>query len=409
MDPELRRYRTEDLPAITRMWREIGWIDDSDRKAEAVSRVLDVGHALVALVDGEAEAMVHSTPGAIRYDEQDLSLAAVTAVTTSPIGRNLALATTLTGRLVSDAALGGAAVAALGMFEQGFYDRLGFGTMGYVHELAFDPSQLRVPIPRRRPVRVSRDDWVEVAELLARRFRTHGGVCLDPPELALGELAMTDDPYLGLGLRGDDGRLTALVVGTNADENGPYKVTLTAYETYDDLVDVMGLLRSLSAQIHRVVLAEPPGIQLQDLLDRPIRGNDVLQVEPGGRVHHTATGWYQLRILDLEACVAARSWPGAEVAFDLDLTDPLSQRDVPWPGLSGPYTLTIGKTSSVQPGHRGGLPKLSASIGALSRLWFGVRPATGLAVTDHLSGPADLLAALDRALLLPSPVPGLPF
>jgi len=34
---------------------------------------------------------------------------------------------------------------------------------------------------------------------------------------------------------------------------------------------------------------------------------------------------------------------------------------------------------------------------------MGVRPASGLAVTDSLSGPADLLSSLDHALLLPEP------
>ena len=52
---------------------------------------------------------------------------------------------------------------------------------------------------------------------------------------------------------------------------------------------------------------------------------------------------------------------------------------------------------------------LRASIGALSRLWFGVRPATGLAVTDDLAGPPELLEALDRALVLPPPLPELSF
>jgi hypothetical protein len=38
-------------------------------------------------------------------------------------------------------------------------------------------------------------------------------------------------------------------------------------------------------------------------------------------------------------------------------------------------------------------------------LWLGVRPATGLAVTDELSGPPELLEALDWVLRLPDPKP----
>ena len=119
--------------------------------------------------------------------------------------------------------------------------------------------------------------------------------------------------------------------------------------------------------------------------------------------------WYQLRILDLDACVAARTWTGDELAFDLVLTDPLSDAAVEWPGLAGEHSITIGSPSSARSGHRGGLPVLRASVGAFSRLWFGVRPATGLAVTDDLVGPPELLDALDRVLVLPRPHPELAF
>ena len=154
-------------------------------------------------------------------------------------------------------------------------------------------------------------------------------------------------------------------------------------------------------------MVEPAGIQLQDLIDRPIRGAE--PDDPDHKAWHTAMAWYQLRILDLPACVAARTWPGDEVPFDVVLTDPLSEADVDWPGLAGDHSITVGPTSTVQPGHRGGLPVLRASIGALSRLWFGVRPATGLTVTDDLAGPPELLEALDRALVLPPPLPELSF
>jgi hypothetical protein len=38
-------------------------------------------------------------------------------------------------------------------------------------------------------------------------------------------------------------------------------------------------------------------------------------------------------------------------------------------------------------------------------MWLGVLPATGLSVTDNLTGPVDLLTALDVALRLPRPSP----
>jgi hypothetical protein len=38
-------------------------------------------------------------------------------------------------------------------------------------------------------------------------------------------------------------------------------------------------------------------------------------------------------------------------------------------------------------------------------MWLGVRPASGLAVTDELAGPPALLEQLDDVLLLPTPRP----
>lgn len=405
MDVEVREYQPSDLPAVTRLWREIHWIDDSDRMARALEVFLDGADAVVGVLDGEAEALVHRTPGVIRYDDRDLPLAAITAVTTSVIGRNRGLATRLTRASVAEGARAGAAVAALGMFEQGFYDRFGFGSCPYTIQLDFDPGDLRVAAPSATPVRVTRDDWADVADLMDRRRRSHGEVRLDRPQAVRAELDWFEDPFLGFGFRDDAGRLRACLAGTCAAENGPFRVGLLAYVDDADLHDLLGLLRSLSAQIRRVCLVEPARIQVQDLLDRPIRSHDLL--EPDHRPPHSAMAWYQLRILDLEACVAARRWPGEEVAFDLVLRDPLSEPT--WPGLSGEYTVTVGETSTVERGHRGGFPVLDADVSSLSRLWFGARPASGLAVTADLSGPPELLDALDRALLLPPPLPGLAF
>jgi hypothetical protein len=44
-----------------------------------------------------------------------------------------------------------------------------------------------------------------------------------------------------------------------------------------------------------------------------------------------------------------------------------------------------------------------ASINAFSRFWFGVRPASNLAITDNLSGEEGLINALDKAACLPRP------
>lgn len=164
--------RDRDLDAITRIWREVGWISDEDREAEALGYFFDAGSANVALVDGSAECAVHWVPGNIRHGATELPLCAVTAVTTSLIARRQGLALRLSAEALAEGSEAGAAVAALGMFEQGFYDRTG----GYEHRLSFDPASLRALPSTRPPVRLTRDDWAEVHAALLRRSRWNGSV-----------------------------------------------------------------------------------------------------------------------------------------------------------------------------------------------------------------------------------------
>ena len=97
-----------------------------------------------------------------------------------------------------------------------------------------------------------------------------------------------------------------------------------------------------------------------------------------------------------------------QISFNLELEDPIErylEGSAPWRGVGGRYIVTLGPVSSIAPGADGSLATLCAGVGAFTRMWLGVRPATGLAVTDRLSGPAELLAALDDVLCLPEPRP----
>ena len=99
--------------------------------------------------------------------------------------------------------------------------------------------------------------------------------------------------------------------------------------------------------------------------------------------------------------------------FNLELHDPMEEYQqrhttlfdgVDWRGIAGSYRVSFGRESRVETRIDDSLPTLKASVGAFTRLWLGVRPASGLAVTDELSGPPELLLQLDEALRLPSPV-----
>lgn len=394
-----------DLAAVTRMWREVGWIDDSDEQAEALRRFLGRGTALLADVAGEAECMVHRTPGSIRYVTTDLPLCAISGVTTSHVGRRQGLASALMVEALGAGAEEGAAVASLGFFEQGFYDRFGFGTGTYEHRLTFDPASLTVPPPDRPPVRLGRTDMPELHGLMTRRHRGHGSVVIEPSDWFDLEWAWTDKPF-ALGFRNDDGRLTHALLGSMKDEHGPYEIAVLAYEEPQQLLELLGFVRTLGDQVNSVTIAdEPPEVQLQDLIREPVRQRRVARLAGGSGALHQAIAEQQDRILDLGACIAAVRLRTPPVSFGLRLHDPLEALGG-WPGIGGTYTVRLGARSTVSDGADGELPVLEASVGAFTRLWLGVRPATGLTLTDDLHGPPQLLESLDEAFRLPAPRAG---
>lgn len=393
-----------DLAAMTRMWRECGWIDDSDEQSEGLRLFLRCGSTLVADLRGEAEAAVNRASGSFRHDGHDLPLAAITGVTTSHVGRRQGLASRLLAAQLAAARAEGAAVSVLGMFEQGFYDRLGYGTGPDEHRHTFDPETLTVPVPSAAPVRLTPDDHVEIHDLLRRRHRGHGSAVLDAPEILAAELRWIEH-LVALGFRDpDDGRLTHFLAGEMRDEHGPLEVTWLGYERPTQALELLGLLRSLADQFRLVELvASPPEIHVQDVLRAPIRHETHAELlgRKGGL--HRSFAEMQVRILDLDRCISVLTVP-EPLTFGLRLHDPLAAIDgTPWSGVGGEHTVALGTTSSLTAGIAEGVPILEASVNALSRLWVGALPATSLALTDDLTGPEDLLAALDRAVRLPVP------
>ncbi|MBM3135274.1 MAG: hypothetical protein FJZ89_08355, partial [Chloroflexi bacterium] len=187
----------------------------------------------------------------------------------------------------------------------------------------------------------------------------------------------------------------------------PHEVWLMVFQTAEQFRELMALLQSLGDQVRAVGLREPPGIQIQDLLEQPFRQRALTK---GSKFESSsrASAYWQVRLLDLPGCLARTHLPGPEVRFNLKLTDPLEpllDESAPWHGVAGDYVVTLGPSSGAEPGRDAALPTLAASVGAFTRLWLGVRPATSLAVTDDLSGPPALLANLDRVLRLPAPKP----
>ncbi len=400
-----REYSPEkDKQAVRRILWEVGWLDKS--KEDAYDEMLACGRSLVVEVNGEAECLVVTAPGVIRYLQEDLPFAEVTAVATSRVARRQGLAQRLLARALAAAVADGAVLARVCVFDQGFYNQLGFGPGGYEHRLSFDPATLNVSARPRIPRRLTREDRDLVhAGRLARR-RGHGTANYHSP----GTLDMDwADQGFGLGYcDGPNGELTHhFCCWCEHAERGPYHISWMAYQTREQFLELMALVKSLGDQVHLVRMREPQGIQLQDLLDRPFKQHQVTE-QSRFENQMASYAYWQVRILDLAACLASTHLPWGESRFNLRLTDPVEKlldRDAPWRGVAGDYVVTLGPSSSARAGSDSSLPTLSASVNAFSRLWFGVRPASGLAVTDDLSGPESLLAALDSRLRLPEPKP----
>ena len=392
-----------DFKAVRRIHYEVGWLNDA-AGAKAFEKMVPHLQGVVYPIDGEAECAVFTSPGAMRYLNEDLKMCAVLAVTTSRIARKLGAAKKLTAHALTSAVEAGAEVATLGMFEQGFYDRLGFGTGAYARAMRFDPATLSVGRPFRRPKRLKRKHWRQIHQAMHGRMRGHGGCVLHEPHIIRAEMA--HDNLVALGYYdGPDGALSHFIWGEAKNGHGPYNIYAYAYRNTDQLFELLALIKSLGDQVVSFAMEEPPEIQLQDLLKQPFRNRGLAEGSKHAGYHRTHAYW-QARILDLPKCLAKTRMDAETVTFNLRLTDPVAAHvngSNAWRGVAGDYVVTLGEQSSADAGRSANLPTLEASVGAFTRAWLGVRPASSLALTDDLRADTELLHTLDRVLRLPQP------
>lgn len=408
-DPQvkIRDYDPKrDRSAVHRIWLETGWLEKG--KERAMDLLVECGRALVAEIGGKAECLVTSAPGIIRYLEEDLPFSGLTCVATSRIARKQGLAKQLTAMTVAANAGEGALVCGLGMFEQGYYDQFGFGTGGYEHIITFDPSSLRSGVKARVPRRITSGDWSMVHASRLVRARGHGSCNFDPPEITRSEMLCTKNGF-GLGYcDGPGGKLSHhFWCWVRGVEQGPYQVMWMTFQTREQFLELMDLIRGLGDQVRLVKMREPQGIQLQDLIREPFKQRQVSE-KSKFESSMRALAYWQMRICDLPGCLERTHLSGDELRFNLTLSDPIEQflnDSAQWRGLSGDYVITLGSSSGAEKGKDETLPTLQASVGAFTRLWLGVRPATGLATTGELSGAQDLLEQLDKVFCLPQPKP----
>lgn len=399
--PSVRPYRADtDAVFVERILLEVGWRKPSERKPQKAAREAfqNASVSFVAELSGEPECYVTTMPGDYDYHGDRLAFSAVTGVVTSRVARKQGLASRTTARALAASAEAGSVVAGLGIFDQGFYDKLGFGTGGYEHFVRVDPASLTVPYCRRAPVRLTVEDVPEMHAARLERRRRHGSVSIVPQEFTGFEAADSELGF-GLGFRDEEsGELTHhLWVHTDNGEEGPYRVSWAAYRTVAQFVELLGLLRNLGDQVYVVWLAEPAGVQMQDFIDRPFRRRRERR-KGDYETTNSAIAVFQYRILDVERAMAAAARRRPLPRFVMRVDDPASRylhEHDGWQGVAGDYE--VGEAGAVRIDGGRATPDVVIGVGDLTRAWAGVLPVTTLRDAHGVQIGGDLAAALDDA------------
>lgn len=400
----IRPYEKDrDFKDILRIWEEVGWTECENTQAMEI--FLGTGRTTVAEVNGHAESMTTTISGSLLHMNTTLDLSVVAAVVTGHVARKLKLARKLTAFRLAEEAERGAVVSALGMFEQGYYNTLGFGTGSYLHICTFQPSSLKHLPPHRIPVRLTPAHVKEIHQNRVRQRPCHGKILM-PEDHTLMELLWKKNGF-GLGFRDTSGELTHHMWLTGKGrEQGPYRVEWMAYRTTQELLELLSVLRTLGDQIHSVQMIEPPHLQLQDILDKPFFYRSVSR-DSLHKAEMKAQGVFQFRIINLSAALEKTHLQSAGFSFNLHLTDPVEaflDPDTPWSGCGGNYLVSLGENCKAVPGISDpSLPVLTCSVNAFSRMWLGVRPASVLQASEHIEGSPKLIDNLDVAFNLPTP------
>ena len=402
----IRSYNAaRDCEAVVQIWREVHWVKNEEQ-AKRAPLFFESSRTNVAEINGQVECQASSIDGTFRYLKQDIPMCAIIGVTTSRIARKLRLAQQTTAQLIAEETASGADLCILTMFEQGFYDRMGFGTGSYGHTVRFDPADLMINIPFRIPKRLTAEDWSMIHSSMMNRKLIHGACRLNSAPLMRAELYNRDKSF-ALGYCDEaQGELTHFFWATdNRGEHGPCDISFIAYQNHRQFLELLALIKSLGDQVRLFTLEEPQDIQLQDLIKQPFRGRMISEKGDFNQMIQ-GSGYWQARICNIEACIAKTCLDGPTIQFNLVLEDPIEKYltpSMPWRGISGEYIITLGNKSKASVGSASNLQTLKASVGAFTRLWLGVRPASGLATTDDLQAPPELLEKLDSHLRLPTP------
>ncbi|MCF7859237.1 MAG: GNAT family N-acetyltransferase [Candidatus Cloacimonetes bacterium] len=384
-----------------RILNECGWVHDI-KKNKYLNDYLPKANSIVLELNNEVEVIVNSIIGSMRYLDSKLTLSAVTGVNASFLARKKGYGSRLNATRLALDAQNGADIGALTIFDQGFYNQIGFGNGGYENIIHFTPAKLDIPVKPKTPIRFTDKDFKKIHKSRARRLSCHGGVTL--PEITTYSEMGKPEKSICLGFQDEEGNITHHVcLYGKGKEAGPLWVSWMAYQNLEQLMDLLALLKSFEEQILMIRMFEPPFINMQDFINKPFLTKRMTRKSEFQNYISTGSFW-QFRILNLESCIEKTHLNCDNLSFNLQLSDPISKYlagNVKWHGLTGDYKVTLGQNSIAKKGTQKDLPTLKASVGAFTRLWFGILPASALVYSDGVEAPDELLKKLDNTLKLP--------
>lgn len=397
--------KKKDTPHLNRIWHEVGWIDSDSFKA--MDYWIKKSDGLVAELNGQPECYVTSIQGDFKYQNEFLPFSCISGVTTSLVARKQNLAGKTTALKIAEDALAGNAICGLGMFEQGFYNQLGFGTGTYEYFIHFTPDALNVKNKFRVPERLTKKDFKDIHWSRENRIRLHGS-CNLPDVITKLELDLSSK-ILGLGYKDKKGNLTHHVLLNGlGSENGPFGVAWMAYQNYNQFLELLALIKSFGDQIMLIRMMEPPEIYIQDFLNKPFYYRELSKNSKYMNQNKSVSFW-QIRILDLIKCINATTLPIKVFSFNLKLTDPIKKfldKNCSWQGISGDYIITLGQNSTCEKGKSTNLDTLETTVNGFTRLWAGVLSASSLQLSEKILANKNLIKKLDLAFSsLPKPHP----
>lgn len=391
----------KDKDAVFRILNECGWVHDK-KKNKYLNEFLPKANTLVMEINNEPEVTVNSLIGSIRYLDETLKLSAITGANASLLARKQSFTSKLTAARIALDALNGAEVGALCVFDQGYYNRLGFGNGNCERVVHFTPSTLKIDRKTKTPIRLTENDYKIIHQNRVNRLPNHGAVIL--PECITKSKMGDPKDAAGFGYFDEKGNLTHHVwLEGKGKEQGPFWIEWLTYENLDQLMDLLAVLKSFEDQIKLIRMVEPTSIQMQDFINKPNHVKTITRKSDNQNYIYTVPYW-QVRILDLHGCMRKTHLNCETFSFNLQLSDPLVSfipKDIKWKGIAGDYVVTIGRNSSAKHGNHKDLPTLKATVGGFTRMWFGILPASSLVYSDGIEAPNELLKKLDKAFLLP--------